>query len=161
MDSKHHFFKTRTPFLGVNPKDSTRTRLVLDTHRLVLDSYSKNLDSIQHYQRSGRFAFFNFVSCLQLLPHSATKRKLWRVFLLCWRFLGRFMLKVGWLLAKESWAPKSKQDEILSRRELEEGDLVQVAPVLVPVAHLHSWQISVSVPTFYRRHVLPFPPRGP
>ncbi len=42
-------FWTRTQFLGVNPKDSTRTRLVLDTLRLVLDSYSKNLDSIQHY----------------------------------------------------------------------------------------------------------------
>ncbi len=39
---------TRTQFLGVNPKDSTRTRLVLDTPRLVLDSYSRNLDSIQH-----------------------------------------------------------------------------------------------------------------
>ncbi len=40
---------TRTQFLGVNPKDSTRTRLLLDTLRLVLDSYLKNLDSIQHY----------------------------------------------------------------------------------------------------------------
>ncbi len=32
----------------MNPKDSTHTQLVLDTLRLVLDSYSKNLDSIQH-----------------------------------------------------------------------------------------------------------------
>ncbi len=39
---------TRTPFFGVNPKDSNRTRLVLDTPRLVLDSYSKKLDSIHH-----------------------------------------------------------------------------------------------------------------
>ena len=49
LDSKCQIFWTRTLFLGVNPKDSTRTRLVLDTLRLVLDSYSKNLDSIQHY----------------------------------------------------------------------------------------------------------------
>ncbi len=49
LDSKCQIFWTRTLFLGVNPKDSTRTRLVLDTLRFVLDSYSKNLDSIQHY----------------------------------------------------------------------------------------------------------------
>ena len=40
---------TRTRFLGVNPKDSTRTRLVLDTLRLVLDSYSQKVDSTHHY----------------------------------------------------------------------------------------------------------------
>ena len=39
---------TRTRFLGVNPKDSTRTRLVLDTLRLVLDSYSQKVDSTHH-----------------------------------------------------------------------------------------------------------------
>ncbi len=40
---------TRTRFLGVNPKDSTCTRLVLDTLRLVLDSYSQKVDSTHHY----------------------------------------------------------------------------------------------------------------
>ncbi len=39
---------TRTRFLGVNPKDSTRTLLVLDTLRLVLDSYSQKVDSTHH-----------------------------------------------------------------------------------------------------------------
>ncbi len=34
--------RTQIQFLGVIPKDSTRPRLVLDTLRLVLDSYSKS-----------------------------------------------------------------------------------------------------------------------
>ncbi len=38
----------------MNPKDSTRTRLVLDTLRLVLDSYSQKVDSTHHY-KSGFF----------------------------------------------------------------------------------------------------------
>ncbi len=49
LDSKHQIIWTRTRFLRVNPKDSTRTRLVLDTLRLVLDSYSQKVDSTHHY----------------------------------------------------------------------------------------------------------------
>ncbi len=55
----------------MNPKDSTRTRLVLDTHRLVLDSYSENLDSIQHYLLAKRLFSLSFcVSFPPLLPCS-------------------------------------------------------------------------------------------